>query len=889
MTRLPIALSSLRRFFFILLCFYLVQGAKAQQADFVFSQAPLAHILTDLQSNTSLRFFYRDALISGKTLSLITSRKDMVSKLHDALQEQQLDLRFDSLNQQVLIFELRESQQSFSLNGHVLDGESGSRLPYATVTWEKGGILQGVTTNSAGSFTIDLRSFDGVDEGIKFTISYVGYDNQQVLINPDAPPDELSIRLMPFPIQEKEVLIRSSLLQSNLDPDFHDLLSAALVAPLGEKSVMHSLQTLPSVAVNSAFSSGLNVRGSKSDGFQVLLDGSTIYNQNHFFGLFDVFNADALQNVGFYYDITPAQYQAPPGGTLHFTTRTGSLSQFSVEGGLSSTALRATIEGPLVQGKASWLISGRHSYIDGIQWLSNQKLVNQGLDIQKNISTIPSPFASVEAITLRPDNSEARFYDFHARLYHENANAARLLASFYVGGNLTKFDADRLQLRRQPDNRFLQINEERVQTENIWWNQAGSLEANHLIGARLFLRSQLSASRYYSGFRKDDFTYTRIQSNRSPRNFIFPFEYENQLLNLKWDQQADFGSTDTQHWTGGYTLQYFALNYKELSAMRPDFGEDYYAIQSDLYLHHLNHLGDRVLLNAGARAHFFTQGLRFRLSPRLQVSFELTPKLSYKLGFSRNFQFLHHLFLQNTNSPSIWIMTTGASQPSEVINLTTGLYLKMNTDTYGQVEGYIRNYDHVRRHEINAPTAIATQENDRFVPWFSDNQMKATGLEFLIRHRLYNRIKWTNSYTLSHVELSNTIVNNGLPFRAEWDRRHQFTTQIDFPLTLSLSINALWTYASGSPNPLSYDDPEEAALLPDLHRLDAGLRATYYGTKTTIRSRISFYNLYNRDNTWTRESIQVYNQEQLNSGLSFLNVDVFDLGFQPSFDVSIHF
>ena len=95
---------------------------------------------------------------------------------------------------------------------------------------------------------------------------------------------------------------------------------------------------------------------------------------------------------------------------------------------------------------------------------------------------------------------------------------------------------------------FLQISESQVQTENIWWNQAGSFEANHLIGERLFLRSQLSASRYYSGYRKDDFTYTRILATGQPRNFIFPFEYENRLLNIKWDQQGDFGTSDKSLW-----------------------------------------------------------------------------------------------------------------------------------------------------------------------------------------------------------------------------------------------------------------------------------------------------------------------------------------------------
>ena len=47
-------------------------------------------------------------------------------------------------------------------------------------------------------------------------------------------------------------------------------------------------------------------------------------------------------------------------------------------------------------------------------------------------------------------------------------------------------------------------------------------------------------------------------------------------------------------------------------------------------------------------------------------------------------------------------------------------------------------------------------------------------------------------------------------------------------------------YASGSPNPLGYDDATENDFLPDYHRLDAGLKAHFYGKNVTVKSRISF-------------------------------------------------
>lgn len=120
-------------------------------------------------------------------------------------------------------------------------------------------------------------------------------------------------------------------------------------SPLGESNAVRSLQMLPAVSMNTALNDGINIRGSSSDGFHVLLDGLTVYNQSHLFGLLDAMNADVLKSSGFYYDVTPAQYQAPLGGTLSLITRTGSINDFRSSFGISNTALKSTVEGPLIK------------------------------------------------------------------------------------------------------------------------------------------------------------------------------------------------------------------------------------------------------------------------------------------------------------------------------------------------------------------------------------------------------------------------------------------------------------------------------------------------------------------------------------------------------------
>ncbi len=53
-------------------------------------------------------------------------------------------------------------------------------------------------------------------------------------------------------------------------------------------------------------SSGLYVRGGGPDQNLILLDGVPVYNVNHLFGFFSVFNADAIKNVSSYKGGFPA-------------------------------------------------------------------------------------------------------------------------------------------------------------------------------------------------------------------------------------------------------------------------------------------------------------------------------------------------------------------------------------------------------------------------------------------------------------------------------------------------------------------------------------------------------------------------------------------------------
>ena len=84
-------------------------------------------------------------------------------------------------------------------------------------------------------------------------------------------------------------------------------------------------------------------------------------------------------------------------------------------------------------------------------------------------------------------------------------------------------------------------------------------------------------------------------------------------------------------------------------------------------------------------------------------------------------------------------------------------------------------------------------------------------------------------------------------------------------------------------------DPAEPAVLPSYHRLDLGVQYRRALPGVTVEAAASLFNVYARDNTWYRSPLLVPDPSQRPPRVSYVNVDVYDLGFQPSFSLGLRF
>src|SRR5688500_12571849 len=112
-------------------------------------------------------------------------------------------------------------------------------------------------------------------------------------------------------------------------------------------------------------SSGIFVRVVGPDQNFIFLDVAPVYNANHLFGFFSVFNADAVKSVELVKGGFPARYGGRLSSVLDIQMKEGNNQQLHGEGGIGIVASRLTLEGPFKKGRASsFMVSGRRTYID---------------------------------------------------------------------------------------------------------------------------------------------------------------------------------------------------------------------------------------------------------------------------------------------------------------------------------------------------------------------------------------------------------------------------------------------------------------------------------------------------------------------------------------------
>lgn len=844
------------------------------------STRSLLSVIDDIESKSNIRFLYREALVSDVRVSVSSNSSQPLADLLVELQKLNIGLQVDYQRNQALLYKTNNSPSvsKAKISGYVLDAQTGDRLPYSTISWFENGEITGISSSTSGTFNATINT---TEESASLLFSFVGYESKKIDFDfsNTSELNEVAVRLKPRLYGGSEIVINGTSLFSAADTVYSSLIEAGSFSPLGDNNSIKSLQSLPGVLNGPAIEDGINVRGSSSDGFRVLLDGLTLYNQSHLFGLLDGLNGDVLRSSGFFYDVTPAQFRAPLGGTLTFLTKTGNLQRFNSSVGLSNTAFSGTFEGPIVKGKSSFLLAGRHSYIDDLSWFNNQNVIEYGLDIDRDFDFDADTVRKIENRNIRNINGNAFFYDVHGKLYLETSKGAQIILSSYLG----KDEANQTYERR------IQQQIEEFRTENEWSNKMIRLAYNTALDNNLNSETSVGFSDYYSNYFKEDNQFRRPDdgNNQGATIEIIPFFLENELQEFQVDQRFN-KSFQTFGWNFGVTYSDFEVLYTEISPRNQSFRSRRTSQLIDLFSQFDFSNSSEAHLNIGSRLYYFSNGKYLKWSPRFKIQFYPESLVSFGFGYSKNYQFLHQLDFQTVNSTDFWVITNNEQPPSSVDYFTSNIRFRPSNSLYFQVEGYYKLFENLRIHSLsNQFISSFFDENDTF-PFLFNNKGTGKGLEFLAKKR-FSKFNISSTYTLSSIELENRAINDGIPFHPSYDRTHQFSLSGDWNIASGLSLYTSWNYATGTPSTLLAREETQESRIDDYARLDMSIKyiaAASQGSEK-IEVLFSIYNILNRRNPWYSEikpGIQT-NRNRLVLG----SATIYDLGIQPSFRIRISF
>jgi len=741
----------------------------------------------------------------------------------------------------IFLFSLNiNSQNNFTLSGYVLDSQTNELVIGASIIIDELNI--GTITNSYGFFSITVK-----EGNYSVKTQNLGYKDDLQIISLNK-----NIILNIYLTEEVESLDEVIVMENTEDIDIElPVLSLNIISGktirqtpvvFGESDILKTIQLLPGVSSAGEGASGFNVRGGAADQNLILFDEAIIYNSSHLFGLFSVFNSDAIKEVKLYKGGIPSSYGGRLSSVLDVYQKDGNNQNFSMNGGIGAISSRLLVEGPIQKNQSSFLVASRGTYAHLFLKLTD-----------------------IENI--------AYFYDLNTKSNFVIDNKNKIFLSGYFGRDLFKLDGT-----------FM----------NTYGNSTLNLRWNHLINEKTFSNTSLIFSDYYYGLQLD---FVGFDWKSGIKNLNFKFDLKNYYSNIfQFNYGLNIIYYDFNPGTIGPLTPDSGFNFSRLNKK--------YAFENSTYFDVIHKINSQLSMRYGIRLNQFLRlrqnGLQqyanddplyydndlkiydpatpiagnfdnnssvFKtynnIEPRINISYSFNNQ-SIKASYNRLNQYLH--LISNTSSPTpldIWVPSGPYIKPQKLDQYALGYYkriknIKIETEIFYKK---IKN----RLDYIDGADLVA---NDNIETVILPGKSRAYGFEILLK-KSEGRHKFMVAYTLSKSEQKTPGRNSfedGINFsnwyNTPYDKPHDFSINSEYILSKKLKIVGNFIFQTGQPT--NYPNSQYTYMnlnvpnygkrnsqrLPNYHRMDINLTLTPEKKNKKIEGSWVFgiYNLYDRDN-----------------------------------------
>lgn len=735
--------------------------------------------------------------------------------------------------------------QSYTISGFVEDAVSGEKLIGANVYDPVS--LKGTTSNVYGFYSLTLPA-----DTYELVASFVGYQlsKTEVSLIKDTQHNFVMGGALDIGVVEVNATqaerIQERTQMSVIEIPIQTI--EKIPTLLGEKDVMKAIQLLPGVQSGSEGSSGLYVRGGGPDQNLILLDGVPVYNASHLFGFFSVFNTDAINSVELIKGGFPAHYGGRLSSVVDIRMKEGNMKSYHGEGSIGIVASKLTLEGPIVKDKASFIVSGRRTYIDLLaRPIIKSQLAKDGTDGVLGYY----------------------FYDLNAKVNWKISEKDRIYLSAYSGDDNFYFDI-KDQYNLEPRTIFNEMN-----AGLGWGNLTSALRYNRVLGQKLFMNLTATYSKYNFNVGQGMRTYAVPEDETYDEDIAF--EYRSGIYD--WSARLDFdyipspnhyikfGAGDIYHtFEPGITV--FDAAVAGADPIDTTFGEQpIYAHEYFVYVEDDMKLGSRTKVNAGMHFSGFLSGAThyYSLQPRISVRYLINESLSAKASYAQMQQYIHLLTNGTVGLPTdLWVPSTAAVKPEDSKQVALGLAYTFREKYEISVEGYYKQMQNLIEYKEGAgffSNGVGWQEQIAFGDGWS------YGVEFFVQKKVGAFSGWAG-YTLSWTNRQFEALNFGEPFPYRYDRRHDLSLVATYQINERVDVAATWVYGTGNavslpleqyiapsagefdffPTGIDYYEGRNGYRMAAYHRMDVGINFTKERKRWKRVWSLGAYNAYSRRN-----------------------------------------
>lgn len=722
---------------------------------------------------------------------------------------------------------LLSAQVRWTVHGHIT--LSDEPLEFASIVVME--TKQGTNTDKDGYYQMKLPSGT-----YRLRFSYLGCKPVEKRIEVTKAPIVLNIALEETGELGKEVIVGANV----EDAPYESTGSATVLSKeemkslpsfLGEPDPLKLLQMTASVSNTGEGKTGLFIRGGNSDQTRVLFNEAPVYNPSHFLGVFSVFNPNVTDKAVLMNGGVSPEYGNALASVLDVHSSTDIPERVTLSGSLGLASSRLHLEIPSGEN-FKMTFSVRRSHITDV------------------IKPILSLFDKSDDMK----DTEYDFSDYNMALIWKLSAKDKLSIHGYTGN----------------DKASMYYKEYDMNFDIGWSNQAASIQWQHLFDSRYSMNHL--------------FTWSRYKANTNFTQSSYEGEMKTYLNEVKYKGTLDY-ATKVHFFKGGYEVtmnqtvpnnSWFTLNNTLLNTPN---GVKYYNTQASLFVND-DMEWERWRVNAGVRYNWYGQfgpydhllksgGPSYNrnelvqsyngLEPRLSARYLLTSTSSVKASLTRHIQYLNMISLSSSTGLPVdyWIPATRQIRPQTGWLSTLGYYTSLNKDWQCSAELYYKDMNHILENgkDLVSMIELADPEESLY-----DGKGWAYGLELSLKKEKGMWRGWI-SYALSWNWRKYAEINNGKPFAANTDQRHDLSVVGIYEPNEKWRFSSSFAYTSGKPVnvPVSiyvlngtfifeYGD-YHSQRMPAYHHLDISATRTWKYTKGRYSElNFSFYNVYLRKN-----------------------------------------